>query len=153
MKRRTLLVLALLVAGCDREPAPSAEEIARRDVARRGTALEACIAEELALRARETVADLERFAPGTGPYQFAAVYRDRAELRLLAAALADSAANAGSAADSARLARRSAEFAPPRPSGGTVEANVAESYARDAARIRSTPAHPCNRSADPEGDG
>lgn len=141
--RLAWLLLPLALAGCDAEPAGSPE----RTAARREAARSACVAEELVIRARETATEMEQVAPGTGPYAFAAAYRDYAELRFAAAAYADSASRAETPADSARYAARAVDFTPGRPSRETLEANIAQAYARDGIEILANPVHPCNQPA------
>lgn len=141
--RRAVLLVPIVLASCDREPAESPERIAARQAAAR----DACVAEELVVRARENATELERFAAGTGPHTFAVAYREIAELRYASAAYADSAARAESAADSARYAERRKGVTPSAPAAETLEATIAQAYARDAARILANPAHTCNQEA------
>lgn len=146
-----LLLLVPAGWGCDRNPRPDPA----REAARREAFVATCVAEELVLRARENVRDLEGLAgpDSSGPLgrtgraaaAFAGAYRDYAEARFAAAVYADSAANAGSAADSARFAARGQGYALSPPEPGTMEANVDRAYARNAAELRANPNHPCNR--------
>lgn len=143
-----LLLLSLVVSAC-RDEGEDPERRAVREAAARA----ACVAEELALTARENLAALEPLAGAEGTPQgafgaahtFARAYRDYAEFRAAALAYADSALRAPTPADSARYAQRAVQYALSEPVPGTMEANVAEQYARQFEAVLRDPAHFCNR--------
>lgn len=142
------VLTVLLLASCgmfDRET-PEARE--RRQVIAR----EACIHDALASHGRATLREMERMLGATGPGAGAAVmgytraYTDYAGLQATQMAYIDSAVNhARARGDSARYARSAIGYAPNPPESGTLEANVANAYARDLAIVRADTTHPCNR--------
>lgn len=152
-----LLAVPALLAACARDAGESPE---RRE-ARVAAARNACVAEELTIRARENLANLDTLAAAGGGvaagiravYEFAAVYRNFAENRSSALAYVDSATSARTPADSARYARRAAQFVVRPAEPGTVDGNVAEEWQRSFTRTRSNPQHYCNTSVGPEQDG
>lgn len=143
-----LLAPVLLLAACERE---SPEKRAARRDARRT----ACIADELALQAKERLAYMDTAlarARGTpvealsaATYQFAFVMKAHADSALKTAAYQDSALSARSREDSARYAGMAARARPPAPAPGSVEANVAQRYDEELAAAFGNPAHPCNQ--------
>lgn len=143
-----LLLLSLLLSAC-REEREDPERRAVREAAARA----ACVAEDLALTARENLAALEPLAGADGApggafgaaHTFARAYRDYAEFRAAALAYADSALRARAPADSARYAARAAQYALSEPTPGTMEANVATQYARQFEAVLRDPTHFCNR--------
>jgi hypothetical protein len=152
-----LLVLPALLAACGGDPGESPE---RRE-ARVAAARSSCVAEELTIRARENLANLDTLAAasgGIGPgmqaiYQYASVYRDFAENRSSALAYVDSAASARTPGDSARYAGKAAQFGVRRAEPGTLEGNVAEEWQRSFNTARANPAHYCNTSVGNGQDG
>ncbi len=87
-------------------------------------------------------------------YEFAAVYRNFAELRSSALAYVDSATSARTPADSTRYVQKAAQFVVRRGEPGTLDGNVAEEWQRSFATARGNPAHFCNTSVgDGEGGG
>ena len=153
MTRTTLLPAAaaalLLLAGCADRGRAAARQLARRN---------SCIAAELALDAKERLAALDTAAAtaaGTPMEQvtmaghaFAAAYRQWADASARSAALADSAVNARTSDDAARLTRESDAARPLPVAHGTVESNAAVSYNQDFARAFGNPDHPCNKPKD-----
>jgi hypothetical protein len=143
------LLPLLLAASCDRGDGLTPEQ----RQARRDARLAACVTEELQIRARNDLANLESMlgpddeAPGMGgraPHTFLRAYAVHADLRTHEAAYMDSAYRAANPADSARLAQTAATFRLNRPMPGTVEGNVVERYRRDFASAWNNPNHPCN---------
>lgn len=147
-KLSLLLLLPLAAPACGRD----GEDPMRR-TARHAAARDACIAEDLALTGREQVANLDTLAarsggaqgPMAGIYAYAQAYRDYAELRGQAFAYMDSALSARTPADSTRYAKKAETFMARPPAPRTVEANVAEEYAREFAARLNNPGHYCNR--------
>jgi hypothetical protein len=145
-----LLALPALLAACE---GGSGESPQRRE-ARVAAARNACVAEELTVRARENQANLDTLAAasgGIGPgmraiYEYAVVYRNFAELRSSGLAYADSAVSARTPADSTRYAQKAAQFVVRRAEPGTLDGNVAEEWQRSFNAARANPAHFCNTS-------
>ncbi len=145
-----LLALPALLAACE---GGSGESPERRE-ARVAAARNACVAEELTIRARENLANLDTLAAAGGGaavamravYEFASVYRNFAENRSAALAYVDSAASARTPADSTRYAGKAAQFVVRRGEPGTLDGNVAEEWQRSFATARANPAHYCNTS-------
>lgn len=150
-----LALFPVLLIGCA-DDAPDPERVAVREQSAR----EVCIATELLIEARSELETLDAVSdPGNdadplrtlaaqaagAAREYARAYRQYAELRAGATEYVDSALRADAPEDSARYARLGARFATGPATPGTVERNVAEAYASDAAAIRSNPAHPCNR--------
>lgn len=150
------LLFSLLLPACERE----SEDPAPRE-ASRAAARDACVAEDLVIEAREKLAALQPpdgeggEVPGVpgAARAYARVYREYAEVQTARLALADSTARARSPADSAHYARKAAAYSLSPPEPGTVEANVAQAYARDFNAIRANPAHFCNQEPLEGGDG
>ncbi len=156
---KILILLALcLPAACRRD---SPEAAAGAAPAARQAATDACIGRELLARAQENLATLagmqgiedaaivsaESLPPGPmrASFEYAGVYHHHAVIRHAQFAYADSAQNhARTPADSARYAQRAAALQIAPPEAGTVEANVAQAYARDYTAIRNDEDHPCN---------
>lgn len=144
-----LLTLPVLLAACDREP----DESPQRHEARVAASRNACVAEELAIRARERLASLDTIAALSGgvggmmraPHEYATVGWNFAELRMRALAYADSALSADTPADSTRYARRGAQFVTRPAEPGTVDANVAAEWRRNFEATRADPRHYCNQ--------
>lgn len=146
--RRSGLLAALLLAGCgvlDRET-PEARE--RRQMVAR----EACIHDALVSNSRATLREMERMLGATGPgagtavMEYTRAYTEYAGLRATQMAYVDSAINhARARGDSTRYARSAREYASSSPESGTLEANVAQAFARDLAIVRADTAHPCSR--------
>ena len=144
------LSLPALLAACE---GGSGESPERRE-ARVAAARNACVAEELTIRARENQANLDTLAAASGGvapgmravYEYAAVYRNFAEMRSSALAYADSAAGARTPADSTRYAQKAAQFAVRPAEPGTLDGNVAEEWLRSFTATRGNPAHYCNTS-------
>lgn len=142
---------AVALAACDREPPEKA-------AARQVTARTVCVAEELALQAKERLASLDTVlarARGTpmeatvaAGYQFAFALRQHADAAVRSAALLDSAMNAPAAADSARYAGLAVRARPAAADTGSVEANAATRFRSEMAAALSNPYHPCNRPAE-----
>ncbi|HEX7239839.1 MAG TPA: hypothetical protein VF263_06210 [Longimicrobiaceae bacterium] len=151
MTLRTLGLLALfpaLLAGCARDK----EEDAERRELRTAAARNACVAEELLIRARENLATMAPSGQGgaagsalRAAYEYAQVYGSHAQLRMGMMANMDSALSARTAADSARYMKRAEGFDLRPPEPGTLDANVANAYARDFAQARANPGHYCNQ--------
>ncbi|HEX2189430.1 MAG TPA: hypothetical protein VHG51_11055 [Longimicrobiaceae bacterium] len=145
----SLLLAAALLAACERAPA---EDPARRE-ARVAASRNACVAEELAIRARENLASLDTMAAMSGglqgpmraPLEYATVAWNFAELRHSALAHMDSAVSAPTPGDSTRYAQRAAQYVVRPAEPGTVDANAAAEWQRNFAAARSNPAHYCNR--------
>lgn len=144
-----LLLASALLAACERAPA---EPPARRE-ARVAASRNACVAEELAIRARQNLASLDTIAAMSGglqgpmraPHEYATVAWSFAELRHSALAYMDSALSAPTPGDSARYARRGEQFVVRPAEPGTVDANVAAEWQRNFATARTNPAHYCNQ--------
>ena len=146
-----LLALAFVTAACG-----ESEEVksARRDARRTS-----CIAQELALQAKERLAKLDTTVATSqgGPmeqvtlaaHHFASALKERADAFARSAAYTDSAAHVRSQEDSVRYAGLAAQSRPGAPAAGTVEGNVAERYSQDMAAAFANPDHPCNT---PEGE-
>ncbi|MDQ3389089.1 MAG: hypothetical protein M3483_06240 [Gemmatimonadota bacterium] len=136
------ILLGCLLLGACRDESESPERVA----ARRDAGLNACIAEELAVEAREKEATIEPMAQVmTGPYTYARVYRERAEVEMQRLALADSALHAANPGDSAGFAMRAATYSLSNPAGGSVEENAARAYYRDFAGLRANTEHFCHQ--------
>jgi hypothetical protein len=153
-----LLALPALLAACEGGPGESPE---RRE-ARVAAARNACVAEELTIRARENLANLDTLAAASGGvaaamqavYEYASVYRNFAENRSSALAYVDSAVSARTPADSTRYAQKAAQFVVRRGEPGTLDGNVAEEWQRSFTTARANPAHFCNTSiGDDDGEG
>jgi hypothetical protein len=149
----SLLVLAAALAACGRD---AGEDPARREI-RVAASRNACVAEELAIRARENLASLDTLAASGGvagpmqaAYTYAQVYRNFAELRLSSMAYMDSAVSAPAAADSARYMRRAEQFSTRPAEPGTVDANVANAWRRSFEEMRANPEHYCNQAPPPQ---
>lgn len=153
MTRSVSILLALvLLAACG-----ESEEVksARRDAQRTS-----CIAQELALQAKERLAKLDTTVAASqgspmeqvtlAAHRFASALKERADAFALSAAYQDSAASARSSEDSVRYAGLATQHRPGAPAAGTVEGNVAERYAQDLAAAFGNPDHPCNN---PEEEG
>lgn len=145
-----LLLAPTLLAACGDDAGESPE---RRE-ARVAAARNACVAEELTIRARENQANLDTLAALSGGvsggmravYEYAVAYRNFAELRSAALAYTDSAVGAPTPGDSARYARRAAQFVVRPGEPGTVDGNVAEEWQRNFTTTRTNPEHYCNTS-------
>ncbi|HEV2733388.1 MAG TPA: hypothetical protein VGV85_01070 [Longimicrobiaceae bacterium] len=144
------LALPALLAACGGDPGESPERREARVAATRNS----CVAEELTIRARENLANLDTLAAASGGitpgmqaiYQYATVYRGFAENRASALAYVDSAASARTPADSTRYARKAAQFGVRPAEPGTLDGNVAEEWQRSFDTARGNPAHFCNTS-------
>jgi hypothetical protein len=119
--------------------------------ARREAGLAACVAEELQIRARSDLANLEGLIAddeagplGRAPHTFMRAYAVYADLRAHETAYVDSAYRADATRDSVRYMEAASTFRVNQPMQGTVEANVAERYRREFAAAWNNPAHPCN---------
>jgi hypothetical protein len=143
------LLPLLLAAACDRGDGLTDEQ----RQARRDARLAACVTEELQIRARNDLANLESMlgaadetfgSGGRAPHTFLRAYAVHADLRAHEAAYVDSAYSAATSRDSARLAETAATFRLNRPMPGTVEGNVVERYRRDFTSAWNNPSHPCN---------
>lgn len=149
---RIALVLAVpaVLAACDRRsPQEEAAELAVRQ--------DACVADELAIAARNKLDELETMARNAeaegspmvammrGPLAFAEAYRAFAESRRRAYAMADSAAVAAQREDSVRLMERVRGMEAGPPTAGEVQANVVAEYRREFQAARANPDHPCMR--------
>ena len=150
------LLLLTLLAACD----DGAGEPSEARVANRGPARAACITRLLAERARTDLAALDSVFPdpsaadptarirlqaARAAYEYARAYDQLAGLRASAAAYVDSAVNySRTPADSARYAQLASGFRIRSPEPGTVEANVAESYARSFVALANDEDHRCN---------
>lgn len=153
---RPLLALPLALAACGRD---AGEDPERREM-RVAAARNACVAEELAIRARENLASLDTLAAASGgvqgpmqaAYTYAQVYRNLAELRHSSMAYMDSAASARTPADSARYVRRAEQFSVRAAEPGTVDANVADAWQRGFAEARRNPEHYCNQPPPPRAE-
>ncbi|HEX8273523.1 MAG TPA: hypothetical protein VF615_12880 [Longimicrobiaceae bacterium] len=145
-----LLALPALLAACGGDSGESPQRRASRVAAARN----ACVAEELTIRARENLASLDTLAAASGGvapgiravYEYAAVYRNYAENRNSALAYVDSAMSARTPDDSTRHMQRAAQFVVRPAEPGTVDGNVAEEWQRSFAGTRANPAHYCNTS-------
>jgi hypothetical protein len=144
----TAVVLALLaLAACNRE---SPEKRSARQVTTRTR----CVAEELALQAKERLAKLDTVlaqARGTpmeqtvaAGYGFAFALREHADAAARSAALMDSAMAARAGEDSTRLANAAMQARPAAPAPGSVEANAAARYTQEISAALGNPNHPCN---------
>jgi hypothetical protein len=150
-----LLLLVPTLAACGRE---SPEKRAARRDARRT----ACIADELALQAKERLAYRDTAlarARGTpveaisaASYRFAFAMKLHADAALKTAAYQDSALAARSREDSARYAGIAERARPLPPEPGSVEANVVQRYEEELAAAFGNPAHPCNQEDEGEGE-
>ena len=148
LRNTALLLLLPLLPACG----GGGEDPTRR-LAREAAARDACIAEDLLLSGREQVASLDTLAaraggslgPMAAAHVYAQAYRDYADLRGQAFAYMDSALSARTPADSTRYARMAETFMARPPGPRSVEANVAEEYAREFATRLNNPAHYCNR--------
>jgi len=149
-----LLAVPALLAACE---GGSGESPERRE-ARVAAARNSCVAEELTIRARENLASLDTLAAASGGiapgmqavYEYAAVYRNFAEMRSSALAYVDSAVSARTPADSTRFARRAEQFVVRPGQPGTLDGNVAQEWQRSFTRTRTDPAHYCNTSVGTE---
>jgi hypothetical protein len=140
---RLLILLApVAVAACaDREGGASEAQLEVRDLAAR----QACIAENLALRAADELATLEQLTVISGPLGFQQAYTQHANLRHAAFARMDSALNhSTTAADSTRHVEAARGFQIRAPEPESVEENVIRSYESKFAAIFSDADHPCN---------
>ncbi|HEV2149310.1 MAG TPA: hypothetical protein VGR37_18045 [Longimicrobiaceae bacterium] len=153
---RPLLALPLVLAACGRDAGEDRERRETRVAASRN----ACVAEELAIRARENLASLDTIAamgggvegPMRAAYTYAQVYRNLAELRHSSMAYVDSALGAPTPADSARYMQRAAQFSVRAPEPETVDANVAAEWRRNFATTRGNPEHYCNQAPPPQAE-
>ena len=152
--RTSRLILALpalllvAAAACDRETPE--QRSARRDARRT-----ACVADELALQAKERLAKLDtvlaisRGSPTeqltAAGYRFAFALKEHADSAARVAAYTDSAVHARASEDSLRYAQAAEKARPPAPQPNTVEANAAERYRRDMAAALGNLDHPCNK--------
>lgn len=149
-----LLALPALLAACG----GGSDESPQRREARVAAARNACVAEELTIRARENVANLDTLAAAGGGiaagmravYEYAAVYRNFAEMRSSALAYVDSAMSSGTPADSTRYMQRATQFVVRPAEPGTLDGNVAEEWQRSFTSTRADPAHYCNTSVGDE---
>jgi len=142
------VLAALALAACDRE---SPEKRAARQV----TARTRCVAEELALQAKERLASLDTVLAGArgtpmeqtvaAGYRFAFALREHADAAARSAALMDSAMVARAAEDSTRLANAAMKARPAAPAPGSVEANVDDRYTQEISAALENPNHPCNQ--------
>jgi hypothetical protein len=143
MTRAVLVLAALALAACGEDP----RKAEQRATARR----QACLAEELAVRATANLAALDtiRTTGASGGlveplYAYQRAYFDYAKRREVEYAQVDSAAAARTPEDSVRHAGRAAAAAVPRPQPGSVLANAVGAYERDFNAGLSNPDHPCN---------
>lgn len=158
MKKIAWIVAAFAVAGCSEgtdRPVPP-ETLNEQRAAFR----QACVAQELALRAEEDVATIESVLQSTDPsnplaeinrmasaaaLEFARAYSAHAQIREVAYAYLDSAVNhARATADSARYLERATAVTVRVPQTGTVEENVITSYSANFAATLGDPDHRCN---------
>lgn len=144
------LAAALAAAACDAgAPAPPTEAQldARRD---------ACLGEEMLIRARERRASLDTVLARTDPssptmaftlpaHEFAVILERYADLRHRETAYLDSASRAATEADSARYAALAAQHTIPPTPAGSLAYNVRTQYEGDFTAARANPAHACNR--------
>lgn len=147
-----IVLVPLLLAACERgEVQPDVPP--RVAEARRVATLDACLAQVLSERSRESLEALQEFqgedSPMIGPAQaavaFARAYLQTAELHAAALARADSAMNhARSPADSTRYIQSGEAFLPRPPEPGTLESNVAAAWMRDFAALRADEDHRCH---------
>lgn len=138
---RRLVLLAPLAACAGDDAGPSEAQLEQRDVAAR----EACIAENLALRAADELQTLEQLMVASGPLAFQQAYTHHAELRHAAYAQADSALNhSATPGDSLAHDEAARGFQIRAPESGSVEENVIRSYESRFMAILSDPDHPCN---------
>ncbi|HEX8695561.1 MAG TPA: hypothetical protein VF746_24320 [Longimicrobium sp.] len=143
-----LLALVPTLAACGRE-SPE-KRAARRDAHRT-----ACIAEELALQAKERLAYMDTAlarsrgtaveAISAASFRFAFAMKDYADAALKTVAYQDSALAARSREDSVRYAGLATRSRPPAPAARSVEANAAQRYEEELAAAFGNPAHPCNQ--------
>ena len=146
--RRLFPVLICFAAACAGEAEEEAAEPAISGEAALA-ARHACAAEELLRTAADDLATIEAgFASGAAPEgltTFARAYLQHAELRYLAYAQLDSAANhSATPEDSTRHFQASERIQIVPPAAGSLEANVINSYAQKAAAILADADHPCN---------
>ncbi|HEX2092073.1 MAG TPA: hypothetical protein VHG28_06705 [Longimicrobiaceae bacterium] len=152
MTLRNLGLTALLpavLAACARDR----EQEGAREETRAAAARNACIGEELLIRARTNLASLDTLAAASGgprgpmraALEYARAYHDHARLRASFLAYTDSAVSARTPGDSTRYMQRAEGFRLGAPEAGTLEGNVAEEYARNFAGTLATPAHYCNQ--------
>lgn len=147
---RIALVLAVpaLLAACDRRsPQEEAAELTARQ--------NACVADELAIAARNKLDQLETMVRNAeaeaspmagmmrGPAAYAEAYRAFAESQRRAYALVDSAAVAAERADSVRFIEGARELEAGPPTAGGVQQNVVAEYRREFQAARGNPDHPC----------
>ena len=138
---RFLLVLAPLAACADEDTGPSEEQLQARDMAAR----EACIAENLALRAADELQTLEQLMVASGPLAFQRAYTQHANLRRAAYAQLDSAFNhSATPRDSAGHDEAARGFQIRAPEAGSVEESVIRSYESKFMVLFGDPDHPCN---------
>jgi hypothetical protein len=147
-----VLAAAALLAGCRAE---SPEHRAARREARRAS----CIATELLIQSHDRARTLGGYGGGGALAQvlaassaYAQAYDEYARTRASQLALADSAINAKSDADSTRFMGDARKLAPAAPQPGTVQASARERYNADFAQAKANPDHPCNKPQE-EGDG
>jgi hypothetical protein len=156
--RGTVLSLLplLLAAACADRGGPTPEQRQARLEAR----LASCVAEEIHIKARHDLANLEALMGGgeeddpplgRAPHTFLRAYLVYADLRAREQAYLDSAYHAAAAADSARYMEAAQSFRLNPPSPGTVESNVVERYGREFMSAWSNPRHPCNVEHAPAG--
>lgn len=147
---RIALVLAVpaILAACDRRsPREAAAELTARQ--------DACVADELAIAARNKLDQLETMVRNAeaeaspmagmmrGPVAFAQAYRGFAESRRRAYAMVDSAAVAAEREDSVRLMAGVRELEAGPPTAGELQQNVVAQYRREFQAARANPDHPC----------
>lgn len=145
-----LAVLILAAAACGGE---SPERQAARRDARRAS----CVAEELRIRARDRLAELDTAVAvnqGTplesvtfSAHQFAAAYQTAVDNHARDLAYRDSALRVEEAADSARYAAEGAKWRLAPAEAGSVEANAQSRLQSDMADALANPNHPCNLEA------
>ena len=142
------VLAALALAACDREPP-------EKRAARQVTTRTRCVAEELALQAKERLASLDTVLAGArgtpmettvaAGYRFAFTLREHADAAARSAALMDSAMSARAAEDFTRYAAAAMRARPAPGPAGSVEANVAARYTQEMAAALANPSHPCNQ--------
>jgi hypothetical protein len=136
-----LILLAPLASCAGDDTAPSEEQLRERDLAAR----EACVAENLALRAEDELQTLAQLMVAGGPLAFQQAYTQHANLRNAAYAQLDSALNhSATPTDSLAHDEAARAFLIRSPETGSVEENVIRSYESKFMAIFSDPDHPCN---------
>ncbi len=136
-----LLLVAPLAACAEEQAGPSEEQRRERDLAAR----QACISQNLALRADDELQTLEQLMVTSGPLGFQRAYTQHAHLRHAAYARLDSALNhSATPGDSLARAEAARAFQIRAPEPGSVEENVIRSYEGRFRAIFEDADHPCN---------